>query len=83
MKFFLKLIFFYFFLVEVSYGNEDLYETDFHKIEITNKDFTKSKIEKIEEIKIISLENILHKILTKHNFKKLNRLIDINEEKII
>ena len=81
MKFFLKLIFFYFLLVKVSYGNEDLYETVFHKIEIINKDFTQSKIEKIEQIKIISLENILYKILTKHNFKKLNRLIDINEEK--
>ena len=77
MKFFLKLILFYFLLVKFSYGNEDLYETVFHKIEIINKDFTQSKIEKIEQIKIISLENILNKILTKHNFKKLNRLIDI------
>ena len=81
MKFFLKLIFFYFLLVKVSYGNEDLYETVFHKIEIINKDFTQSKIEKIEQIKIISLENILYKILTKHNFKKLNRLVDLNKEK--
>ena len=80
----MKLIlnyFFIFFTNNVSYGNENLYETAFHKIEITNKDFTQSKIEKIEEIKKISLENILYKILTENNFKKLNRLIDINKEK--
>ena len=71
MKFFLKLILFYFLFVKFSYGNEDLYETVFHKIEIINKDFTQSKIEKIEEIKIISLENILYRILTNNNFKKL------------
>ena len=81
MKFFLKLILFYFLFVKFSYGNEDLFETVFHKIEIINKDFTQSKIEKIEQIKIISLENILNKILTKHNFKRLNRLLDINKEK--
>ena len=81
MKLILKLFFFYFFLFNVSYGNENLFETAFHKIEITNKDFTQSKIEKIEEIKVITLENILYKILTDRNFKKLNRLIDINNEK--
>ena len=68
-------------LIKFSYGNDNIYETVFHKIEIINKDFTQSKIEKIEEIKIISIENILHRILTKYNFNKLNRLIDINKEK--
>ena len=86
MKLFLKLIFFYFLLVKLSYGNENLYETVFHKIEITNKDFTQSKIKKIEEIKIISLENILYRILTKHNFKNMHlflKLSLINNEHVI
>ena len=78
MKLIFKLIFFYFLLIKFSYGNDNIYETVFHKIEITNNDFTQSKIKKIEEIKIISIENILHRILTKYNFNKLNRLIDIN-----
>ena len=81
MKFIFKLIIFYFLFNNLSYANNNLYETFFHKIEIADKDFTKSKIEKIEEIKKISLENILYRILTEHNFRKLNRLIDINNEK--
>ena len=81
MKFILKLVIFYFLFSNISYANDKLYETFFHKIEITDKNFTQSKIEKIEEIKRISLENILYRILTKHNFKKLNRLIDINNKK--
>ncbi len=81
MKLFLNLIFFYLLLTKTSLANENLYNTVFHKIEITNQDFSKSKIEKIEEIKKISLENILLKILTKNNFKKLNRLIDFDKEK--
>ena len=81
MKIIFKLVFFYFLFMNISYANNKLYETFFHTIEITDKDFTQSKIEKIEEIKKISLENILHKILTKNNFNKLNRLIDIDNEK--
>ena len=81
MKFILKLVIFYFLFNNISYANDKLYETLFHKIEIIDKDFTQSKIKKIEEIKKISLENILYRILTVNNFKKLNRLIDINNEK--
>ena len=81
MKFILKLLFFCLLTNNISYANDKLYQTFFHKIEITDKDFTQSKIEKIEEIKKISLENILYRILTKNNFKKLNRLININNEK--
>ena len=81
MKFILRLLIFCFLFTNISYANDKFYETFFHKIEITDKDFTQSKIEKIEEIKKISLENILYRILTDHNFKKLNRLIDIDIEK--
>ena len=81
MKLILSLIFFSYLFINNAYGNQNLYETTFHKIEITNEDFTQSKIKKIEEIKKISLENILYKILTKNNFKKLYRLIDIEKEK--
>ena len=81
MKFIFNLAIFCFLLTNISYANNKLYETSFHKIEITDRDFTQSKIEKIEEIKKISLENILYRILTDHNFKKLNRLIDIDIEK--
>ena len=81
MKFILNIAIFCFLFTNISYGNNKLYETSFHKIEITDKDFTQSKIKKIEEIKSISLENILYRILTDHNFKKLNRLIDIDIEK--
>ncbi|MFL2509714.1 MAG: hypothetical protein ACJ0RE_00895 [Alphaproteobacteria bacterium] len=81
MKFILKLLIFYFLFVNILFANYDFYETSFHKIVITDKDFTQSKIKKIEEIKKISLQNILYKILTDNNYKKLNRLIDINYEK--
>ena len=81
MKFIFNLAIFCFLFTNISYANNKLYETSFHKIEITDRDFTQSKIEKIEEIKKISLENILYRILTENNFKKLNRLIDLNSEK--
>ena len=50
MKFIFNLAIFCFLFTNISYANNKLYETSFHKIEITDKDFTQSKIKKIEEI---------------------------------
>ena len=55
---------------------ENIYTSDFHHIEITTNDATKTKIEEIKNIKIKSFISILHKILTTEN---INYLIKKNE----
>ena len=46
---------------------KNIYDTDFHHIEIKTNDATKTKLEEIEKIKIKSLISILDKILTTEN----------------
>jgi len=46
---------------------KNIYDTDFHHIEIKTKDATKTKLEEIEKIKIKSFMNILNKTLTTEN----------------
>ena len=70
MKYFLISFFFHFFYSSVILSN-DIYETNFHKIEITNENISIAKVREINKIKIISIKNIFDKILTKSEKNKL------------
>jgi len=51
MKYFLISFFFHFFYSSVILSN-DIYETNFHKIEITNENISIAKVREINKIKI-------------------------------
>ena len=78
MKYFLISFFFHFFYSSVILSN-DIYETNFHKIEITNENISIAKVREINKIKIISIENIFDKILTKSEKNKLKRLDNLDQ----
>ena len=78
MKYFLISFFFHFFYSSVILSN-DIYETNFHKIEITNENISIAKVREINKIKIISIENIFDKVLTKSEKNKLNKLDNLGQ----
>ena len=78
MKYFFISFFFHFFYSSVILSN-DIYETNFHKIEITNENISIAKVREINKIKIISIENIFDKILTKSEKNKLKRLDNLDQ----
>ena len=78
MKYFLISFFFHFFYSSVILSN-DIYESNFHKIEITNENISIAKVREINKIKIISIENIFDKILTKSEKNKLKRLDNLDQ----
>jgi len=78
MKYFFISFFLHFFYSSVILSN-DIYETNFHKIEITNENISIAKIREINKIKIISIENIFDKILTKSEKNKLKRLDNLDQ----
>ena len=78
MKYFFISFFFYFFYSSLILSN-DIYETNFHKIAITNENISIAKVREINKIKIISIENIFDKILTKSEKNKLKRLDNLDQ----
>ena len=56
-----------------------IHTTNFHKIEITNENISIAKVREINKIKIISIENIFDKILTKSEKNKLKRLDNLDQ----
>ena len=64
MKYFLISFFFHFLYSSVILSN-DIYETNFHKIEITNENISIAKVREINKIKSVSINNIFDKILIK------------------
>ena len=78
MKYFLISFFFHFLYSSVILSNV-IYETNFHKIEITNENISIAKVREINKIKIISIENIFDKILTKSEKNKLKRLDNLDQ----
>ena len=73
MKYFFISFFLYFFYSSVIISN-DIYGTSFHRIEITNENISDAKVREINKIKIISIENIFDKVLTKSEKNKLDNL---------
>ena len=78
MKYFFISFFLYFFYSSVIISN-DIYGTSFHRIEITNENISDAKVREINKIKIISIENIFDKILTKNEKNKLKRLDNLDQ----
>ena len=69
----IKIIIFFVFTVFISYSSfsKNIYETDFHHIEITTNDASKTKLEEIDKIIIKSFLNILDQILLTEDFNYL------------
>ena len=78
MKYFFISFFLYFFYSSVIISN-DIYGTSFHRIEITNENISDAKVREINKIKIISIENIFDKVLTKSEKNKLNKLDNLGQ----
>jgi len=69
----IKIIIFFVFMVFVSNSSfsKNIYETDFHHIEVTTNDASKTKLEEIDKIIIKSFLNILDQILLTEDFNYL------------
>ena len=95
IKFIKFLIFFKLILLSFNLYGYNLFETDEYEIEFISNDILEEKTKRVEEIKIISLNNIFERILIKedYNYRKkylekdlINSFIKniiFNEEKII
>ena len=80
MKIFEFIIFLIFF-INISIANsKSVFETNFHKIDITDENISKEKEMQINRIKKDSLDNIFNKILIKNDKKKFYNLVDLNYE---
>ena len=77
---FYKIIIFYFLLMNFSLANEDVYKTNFININVQNELIADAKDKKIEEIKILSFETIIKKILIEKDYKKIKKNLIINNE---
>ncbi len=77
---FYKIIIFYFLLMNFSLANENVYKTNFININVQNELIADAKDKKIEEIKILSFETIIKKILIEKDYKKIKRDIIKNNE---
>ena len=80
MKKFLILIIINLFLIKESLANEIVYNTSFYNIDINNEIISDAKIREINNIKIISINSILDKILTVKNKNNFLKAININDE---
>ena len=78
MKYFFISIIFHFFYSNVILSN-DVYETQFHKIAITNENISVSKVRAINNIKSVSINNIFKRILIKSEKNKLKRLNNLDQ----
>ena len=69
----IKIIIFFVFTVFISNSSfsKNIYETDFHHIEVTTNDASKTKLEEIDKIIIKSFLNILDQILLTEDFNYL------------
>ena len=80
MKKFIFLVLIYLSVSKLSFSSNLAYETNFYNVDINSELIEDVKIKEINNIKRLSFENILHKILTEDNFNKFNKSINANEE---
>tara|TARA_B100000989_G_scaffold233294_1_gene180061 strand:- start:794 stop:1816 length:1023 start_codon:yes stop_codon:yes gene_type:complete len=78
MQKYLTIIFIFFYCTNTS--GATLFDTEFYEIKFISDNVEKTKIEKISEIKFESIKSIFKKILTKNDFKSLER--EISEDLI-
>jgi len=71
MKILLLIFLLNFIIVNLSFGSERIYQTNYHNINIENDIILDSKINEINKIKNISLNNIFKKIISKEDYTKL------------
>ena len=82
MKFFLLylLIIFSFFISNNLFSFENIYETEFYNVEINNEIINDSKIREINEIKKLSFDTLLKKILSRSEYIKLKKINKLDDE---
>ena len=71
MKIILLIFLLNFIFINLSFGSEGIYQTNYYNINIENDIILDSKINEIDKIKNISLNNILKKITSKEDYKVL------------
>ena len=62
------------------YASNNYLETNFYNVSITNNNIKEAKLIEIEKIKLLSLNNILKKILTTNNYYSLRKSTDFKYE---
>lgn len=67
-------------LSKILLANDKIYESIFFDININSQNIEENKQNEIEKIKILSLETILKKILTKKNINSFKKKINIKNE---
>ena len=82
MKNFLFFIFIFFilFFTKNLLSLENIYETKFYDVEISNEIINDSKIREIDRIKKLSFFNLSNKILSRREYNKLEKIIKSNDE---
>ena len=80
MKNIIYLVLIYLSLSKNLYSSNQIYETNFYHIDIVNELIDDAKIREINQIKKLSFESILNKILTDDNYKKFKKLVNIEKE---
>ena len=80
MKKFIYLLIICSFLPKISFSSDFIYDTSFYNVNINNEFIDDAKIREINNIKRLSFESVLSKILTEDNFNKFKGLVNIEEE---
>ncbi len=82
MKNFLLYVFIFFniFFTKELFSFDNIYETEFYNVEINNEIINDSKLREINKIKKLSFHNLLKKILSKNDYNKLNKIINLDDE---
>ena len=80
MKKFIYLLIICSFLPKISFSSDFIYDTSFYNVNINNEFIDDAKLREINNIKRLSFESVLSKILTEDNFNKFKGLVNIEEE---
>ena len=74
------LIIFLIFITSTKVSTKNLFDTEYYEIKFTSNNVENKKINNIKKIKFESINKIFHNILTKKDFKKINK--NLNEDLI-
>ena len=80
MKKIIYLLVIFLSLAKTVFSSDFIYETNFYNVDINNEFIDDAKLREINNIKKLSFQSVLSKILTKDNYNKFKRLINIEDE---
>jgi len=80
-----NFLFYVFFILNLLFSKgllslENIYETEFYNVEISNEIINDSKIREINKIKKLTFYTLLKKILSRNEYKKLKKIIKLDDE---